>query len=275
MTVLQENFVLDDGIAIPKIGFGTWQIPNDDAASAVTMALENGYRHIDTAAVYGNEKGVGEAIRKSGISRAEMFITTKIPAECMTFEGARDYIEQSLANLGTPYIDLMLIHAPKPWPEMFTDTAPNYYEEKIAVYKAMEEAHAAGLIKTLGVSNFDVADLENILNNCSVAPTINQIRYHVGHTQDAIVTFCKENDILVEGYSPIATGKLLDDEVLASIAAKYDKSVAQLCIRYVLQNGLLPLPKSTHKNYIIDNAAIDFEISADDMLVLDTIKQDR
>ena len=271
MTVLQEKFTLEDGISIPAIGFGTWQIPNDQAEEATAVALKNGYTHIDTAAAYGNEEGVGKAVRGSGTAREELFITTKSPAECKTYEGARDHIEQSLATLDIGYIDLLLIHAPKPWSEMFTDSEEAYFSENIAVWKAMEEAHAAGLVKTLGVSNFDVEDLENILNNGTIAPTVNQIRYHVGYTQDEIVRFCKDNDILVEGYSPIATGRLLDDETLKVIADRYDKTVAQLCIRYVLQNGLLPLPKSTHEEYIIQNAAIDFEISTDDMALLDQI----
>lgn len=273
MSVLEDSFLLSDGVSIPVLGFGTWQIPNEQVNAAVEIALNNGYRHIDTAAAYGNEAGVGEAVRQSGIAREELFITTKIPAECKTYEGAKEHIEQSLAKLDLGYIDLLLIHAPQPWSEMFTDSEEKYYEGNAAVWKAMEEAHEAGLIKTLGVSNFAVSDLENILSTGTVKPTVNQIRYHVGHTQEEIVSFCKTHDILVEGYSPIATGRLLDNELLATISSRYDKTVAQLCIRYVLQNGLLPLPKSTHEEYIIQNAAIDFEISADDMALLNNVQE--
>lgn len=274
MSVLKSFDTLNNETTIPKIGFGTWQIPNAEVFEPVAMALRNGYRHIDTAAAYGNEAGVGEAVRASGIARDQLYITTKVPAELKSYEEAKHSIERSLELLDLEYIDLILIHAPKPWSEMFTDTTNTYYEENVAVWKALEDAYRAGTVKSIGVSNFSVEDLQNIQSHSDIVPAVNQIRYHIGHTQDEIVAYCKANNILVEGYSPIATGKLLHNDVVARIAKTYNKSVAQICIQYLLQNGILPLPKSTHEEYIIQNADLDFVISDDDIAALNDLESD-
>ena len=272
MSVLAETFTLANGIKIPKIGLGTWQIANDEVISPVAAALKNKYTHIDSAFGYQNEQGVGQAIRESGIARNELFVTTKIPAEVKTYEGAQEHIAKSLANLDLGYIDLLLIHAPKPWPKMWKSDDP-YFSENAAVWKAMEEAYQAGKVKSIGVSNFDVADLENLLNHCEIKPLVNQIRYHIGWTQDEIVAFCNKHGILVQGYSPIATGRLLNNEKVAEIAKKYHVSIAQLCIKYVLQNNILPLPKSVNAERIVQNTQLDFTISEEDMDYLNSIKE--
>ena len=270
MSILTETYELANGVKIPKMALGTWQVPDDVVVDSVGAALKNGYRHIDTAFAYQNEKGVGKAVRKSEIPRQELFITTKIPAEIKSYVEAVATIKKSLENLNMDYIDLLLIHAPKPWKEMFEGSKKTYFSENIEVWTAMEEAYKSGKVRAIGVSNFNVADIKNLTDNCEVKPTTNQIRFFIGNTQDEITIFCQGNDILVEGYSPIATGRLLKNETVAEMAKKYGKTITQLCIRYVLQRGTLALPKSTHEEYIIQNANVDFEISNEDMEYLNS-----
>jgi len=272
MGVLQEHFTLANGVQIPKVGFGTWQTPDDVAPQAVQTALRAGYEHIDTARAYQNEAGVGQGIRASGMARDEVFVTTKVPAQMKTYAEARASIETSLAQLRMDHVDLLLIHAPRPWPEMFTAGAPRYFDENVAVWKALEEAYQDGRARAIGVSNFQIDDIENITSRCDVAPLADQILFHIGHTQEELVEFCQGAGILVEAYSPIATGKLLDDPSIAVVASRLGKSVAQVCIRYALQKGTLPLPKSVHEQFIVEDAQVDFEISPDDMAALDAIQ---
>jgi len=274
MSVLDEQYTLANGLAIPKLGFGTWQTPNAVAPAAVQTAIRVGYTHIDTARAYQNEQGVGQGLRASGISRDQVFITTKVPAEFKTYEAAKKSIAKSLAELDMGPIDLLLIHAPKPWPEMFKPGAKRYFDENIAVWTAMQEALASGDVCAIGVSNFATDDIENITSHCDVAPVANQINFHVGYTQDDVVAYCQSHGILVEAYSPIATGALLDNAEIGAVASNLGKSVAQVCIRYALQKGCLPLPKSVHDEFIEANAQVDFELSNEDMAVLDTIKLD-
>ncbi len=266
--VLKEDFVLNNGVKIPKLGFGTWQIPDEVAEESVYFALKNGYRHIDTATAYRNEEGVGRGIKKSGLKREEIFITTKVPAWMKEPSEVEKTLDESLQKLGVDYIDLLLIHAPKPWPEIVAGTEKTYFDENIAVWKVMEKAYNEGKIRAIGVSNFTVEDMENLKKNCAVPITVNQIIMHIGKELHSTIEYCNKNGILVEGYSPIATGKLLGNEVVKRIADKLGVSVPRLCIRYVLQRGALPLPKSTHEEYIIENSKIDFTIPPEDMETL-------
>lgn len=269
--MLKEKFILNNGIEIPKIGFGTWQIENDVVFNPVTTALKAGYIHIDSASGYGNEQGVGEAVRASGIPRKDLFITTKVPAEVKSYAEARQNINTSLEKLDLDYIDLLLIHAPQPWDKPW-QSGHRYYEENKDVYRAMEEAYNAGKVKAIGVSNFFIDDLKNILAHCQIKPMVNQISFHIGNTQTETVAFCREHDILVEGYSPIATGRLLDNVEVGKMAEKYAVGIAQLCIKYVLQHGILPLPKSANDERIVQNTQLDFVISDEDMAYLDGLK---
>lgn len=271
--ILSEKYQLNNGTSIPKIAFGTWQISNDDVTDAVKAAISMGYRHIDTAAAYENERGVGKALNESGLCREEAFITTKIPAEVKTYEGAKAVIADSLKNLDTPYIDLMLIHAPKPWEELFGGSEKTYYEENLAVWKAMEEAVAAGQLRAIGVSNFEISDLQNIIDHAEIKPAVNQIRVHIGHTPAEVISYCKANGIVVMAFSPNATGKLLGHPVVTEIAAKYQVSVPQLSIRYDYQLGLIPLPRSTNPAHIAENKEIDFVISDEDMKRLSQVEE--
>lgn len=266
MTVLNNNFELSNGVTIPSIGFGTWQIPDGEVAyDSVAAAIKAGYRHIDTARAYGNEASVGKAIADSGIPRDEIFLTTKIPAEVKTYDGAIDAFEKSIAALGTDYVDLLLIHAPWPWQDMGSEHDAGNAE----VWRAMEEFHAAGRTRSIGVSNFLVSHIEKLLETAKVTPHANQIRFYIGDTQQEVTEYCQAKGILVEGYSPLATGAILGNEDVAAIAKKYDVSVAQLCIRYVLQKGVLPLPKTTNAGRMVENAAVDFVIADADMAYLD------
>lgn len=264
-----DFFTLANGVKIPAIGFGTWQIPSGDITyNSVIESLNAGYRHIDTAQAYGNEASVGKAILDSGIDRSEIFVTSKLPAEIKSYRTAQIASSMTMKKIGLDYIDLYLIHAPWPWNKIGAD----YTRENIEVWKAMEEFYESGRTRSIGISNFNVNDIDAILGSCRIKPMVNQIKLHISHPQNEIVNHCIKNDIIVEGYSPLATGKLLNNKDIARIAKKYGKSVPQLSIRYVLQKGALPLPKSTHPEYIRQNLDVDFMISPEDMQYLDGLK---
>ncbi len=269
MSIFTETYTLNNGIAIPKIGLGTWEIENDKAAQAVRDATKIGYRHIDTAEGYNNEAGVGEGIRTSGISRKELFVTTKLQAAYKTYDEAKAGIEQSLADLDIDYIDLMIIHAPQPW-ESFRE-GERFFEGNLEAWKALEEYYQLGKIKAIGVSNFDEIDLQNILDNSSVKPAVNQILCHVGNTPFKLIDFCQKNDILVEAYSPIAHGAIFGNTQVQAIADKYDVSLPQLCIKYDLQLNTVVIPKTANPAHMLSNAELDFIISENDMETLKTI----
>lgn len=263
---IQESIQMNNGRAIPVLGVGLWQVSREDAARVVKEGIELGYRHIDDAAAYRNEEEAGEGIRLSGIAREELFVTTKIPAEFKSYEKAKQSIDDSLKRLGLDYIDLILIHAPRPWPLMWTNI--NYDKQNVAVYKAMEETLQAGKVRAIGVSNFSEHDIENILKNCQVKPAVNQICVFAGNTPKNLIEFCKKNDIVVEAYSPLGTGKVMKNDKLKEMAAKYGVSLPQLAIAYTLQLGCVSLPKTTHKEYLAANKEVDFVISEEDMEAL-------
>lgn len=270
--ILQETFTLANGVSIPKLGLGTWRIPDADTAQVVRSAIDLGYRHIDTAQAYENEHGVGEGIRASGVSRDSIFVTTKLVAECKSFEGARDRIDGSLRALGVDYIDLMLIHSPQPWAEF--REGGHFFEGNLEAWRALEEAYAAGKLRAIGVSNFEADDLANLIEHGSVAPMVNQVLAHVGNTPFDLIDYSRSKGILVEAYSPVAHGAALGNKQLGELAQHYGVSIAQLCIRYCLQLGLLPLPKTANPAHLRDNAAIDFVISDADMDALKTLEND-
>lgn len=265
--MLEKKVKLSNGNAIPVIGLGTWQTPNEIAARVVQEGIEVGYIHIDTAIAYKNEVGVGEGLKLSNAKREDIFITSKIPADIKTYEGAKKAIEESVERLGVEYIDLMLIHCPVPWPKYMLGFK-GCYKENVEVYRAMEEAYEKGLIKNLGVSNFDVKDIQNILDHCKIKPVINQIVWYIGKRNVKVRDFCHENGILIEAYSPLGTGRLLGKKKLNEMAEKYGVSTAQLCIKFTLMDVDITLPKTTHKERMIQNAALDFEISPEDFEIL-------
>lgn len=271
--ILKETYTLSNGIKIPKLGLGTWFIKDEDAANAVTEAVKIGYRHIDTAQAYGNEAGVGKGVRSCGVPRDELFVTTKLAAEVKSYPAAVESINQSLSTLGLEYIDLMIIHSPQPW-NQFGDS-DRYFTGNTEAWRALEEAYQAGKLRAIGLSNFLQQDIDNILQSCTVKPMINQILAHISNTPHALIEYNTEHDILTEAYSPVGHGELLKNETLGELAAKYQVSVPQLCIRYCLQLGMLPLPKTGNPAHMKNNAELDFEILAADMDFLqhiDTIK---
>ena len=261
--ILEEKYTLSNGVEIPKLGLGTWFISDKDAVQAVKNAAKIGYRHIDTAQAYQNERGVGEGIRACGVKREDMFVTTKLAAEVKSYQEAVASIDGSLKTLGLEYIDLMIIHSPKPWAKFGGND--RYFEGNREAWRALEEAHKAGKLRAIGLSNFQKEDIDNILESCSVKPMVNQILAHISNTPKELIQYCKDNGLLVEAYSPIGHGELLKNQKVAEMAEKYNVSIPQLGIRYDLQLGLLPLPKTANPAHMKANAAVDFEISEEDM----------
>lgn len=266
-----ENFSLSNGVKIPKVGLGTWEINNDLAPKAIKDAVDVGYRHFDSAQGYQNEEGVGIGIRKCGENRENLFITTKLDASVKTYNETLKSIDDSLNRLQLDYIDLMLIHSPKPWDKFLENEL--YLNENKEVWRAFEIAYSQGKLRSIGVSNFSEIDLQNIFESCSVKPMVNQILAHISNTPQKLIEYCHSNNILVEAYSPMAHGELFKNQLVTKIASKYNVSVAQLAIKYCLQLGMLPLPKSGNIDNMKNNIELDFEISPSDMNLLLGIEQ--
>ncbi len=248
-----------------KLGLGTWFIADDKAEDAVRAAVEIGYRNIDTAQAYGYGRGVGEGVRSAGVPREELFVSTKLAAEIKAYDGAAAAIDGSLEKLGLDYVDLMLIHSPQPWNDF---RGGDYAEGNREAWRALEDAFEAGKLRSIGISNFEQADVENILGSCSVAPQVNQLLVHAGNTPTDLLAYCASKDLLVEAYSPIAHGEILKNADIAAMAANYGVSVPQLCIRYTLQLGTVSLPKTANAEHMRSNAEVDFVISDADMNAL-------
>lgn len=274
MNLLNQTLTLNNGVEIPQIALGTWQTPATEAVNAVQFALNNGYKHIDGAHDYENSKGTGVGIKASNVKREDIFITSKIRGEAKTYEATMDQFFEELEDLDTDYIDLVLVHCPTPWRffQRASEKRPSFYEENLQVWRALEELHDKGFIRAIGVSNFNADDLKNIIDNGRIKPVVNQIKFHIGDTQDEIVQYCQENDILIEAYSSLGTGRLLGNEDIKAIADKYGVSIPQLCYRYPVQKGHIVIPKSVHEEYILANAELDFEISEEDMAILDAME---
>lgn len=267
MAAIHETYDLNCGMRIPKIGLGTWMINDGIVDMAVVDAVSMGYTHIDTAQAYENERGVGHGIRMCKARREDLFVTSKVDADKKDYASAAVSIDRSLKDLGLDYLDMMLIHAPQPWEED-DDSEERYFEANIEVWEALEDAQTAGKVHAIGVSNFDEADIQNILDNCSVVPAVNQVQCHIGHTPLELIDFCRDHDILVEAFSPVAHGALLGRPELKRIASKFEASVAALCVRYCLQLGTVVLPKATSVVHMADNAHVNFEIPDEDMELL-------
>jgi diketogulonate reductase-like aldo/keto reductase len=269
--ILEEKYTLSNGVEIPKLGLGTWFITNENVAQAVKDAAKIGYRHIDTAQAYGNESGVGDGIRAFGAKREDMFVSTKLAAEVKSYEKAVASIDNSLKTLGLDYVDLMLIHGPQPWTKFRGED--HYFEGNREAWRALEEAYNDGKLRAIGLSNFEKTDLDNILESCSVKPMVNQILAHISNTPKELIQYTQEKSMLVEAHSPIAHGELLKKQEVIRIAEKYGVSVPQLSIRYDLQLGLLPLPKTANPAHMKNNADVDFVISEENMEFLKNVDQ--
>ncbi|SHK24480.1 Aldo/keto reductase [Anaerocolumna jejuensis DSM 15929] len=265
MKNLTDTYVLNNGVKIPCIGFGTWQTPEGEVAyESVKAALECGYRHIDTAAMYGNEASVGRAVKESGIKREDIFITSKLGNTQHGYEDTKEAFLQTLANLGTDYLDLYLIHWPNP-----IKYRNSWQDANAGSWKAMEEFYEQGKVSALGISNFLPHHIDALLETAKIKPAINQIRLCPGLTQEEVSAYCLEHDILLEAYSPLGTGKLFTVEKMQELAAKYGKTIAQVGIRWSLQMGYLPLPKSVTPSRIKENTEIfDFTLTEEDAAVI-------
>lgn len=268
--ILEEAVTLSNGVEIPKIGLGTWMIPNSDAKDAVKNAVSLGYRHIDTAQVYLNEEGVGKGINSCGVSREELFVTSKVAAEIKNYSDAKKSIDETLKRINLDYIDLMLIHCPQPWEEFRGEK--RYFAENKEVWKALEEAYEEKKVRSIGVSNFLIDDLENIFTDCKIKPMVNQFLTHISETPLDLIEFCKKENIVCEAYSPIAHGKMLNNPIISEFASKYGVSVARFCIRYTLQLGMVSLPKTANPDRMKENIQVDFEITEKDMEKLKKLK---
>ena len=269
--ILQESYRLANGVQIPKLGLGTWFIEDDKAAQAVRNAVAAGYRLIDTAQAYGNERGVGEGVRTCGLPREQLFVTSKVAAEAKSYEAAAQSIDETLAKMGLEYLDMMIIHSPQPWAEFRVEN--RYFAENKEVWRALEDAYEAGKLRAIGVSNFLQDDLENLLEGCRIKPMANQILLHITNTDKALLEYCRAQGILVEAYSPIAHGEALKNPAITRMAEKYGVTPARLCIRYVLQLGTVALPKTANPAHMRDNSAVDFQISPEDMQTLEAMEK--
>jgi len=269
--ILQETYTLSNGVDIPKLGLGTWLIDKADAAQAVKDAVKIGYRHIDTAQDYNNEAEVAEGIKGSGVSRDEIFLTTKLSAQYKSYKDSLAAIDGSLQRMGLDHVDLMIIHSPQPWGDF--GKSDRFFEGNQAAWRALEEAQKAGKIRAIGLSNFQEQDIDNILKSCSVAPMVNQILAHVSNTPAELIQYSQAKRMLVEAYSPIGHGELFKNRRIVQMAEKYGVSVPQLCIRYTLQLDLVSLPKTANPDHMKSNADVDFNISGDDMKVLKNLEK--
>lgn len=263
------NYTLNNGNTIPALGFGTWQTPSGDVAEqSVIAALEAGYRHIDTAAIYGNEESVGLGIKNSGVPREEIFLTSKLWNTEHSYDKAKAAIQESLDKLGVDYLDLYLIHWPNP-----LDYRDNWEEGNAGAWKAMEEAVDRGILRAIGVSNFHPRHIKALFKTARITPAVNQIYLNPSDQQEEVVAFNKDNGILSQAYSPLGTGEILDNNDLKDLAKKYDKTLAQVAIRWSLQKGFNPLPKSVTPERIVENFDVfDFEINDEDMKFIDGLK---
>ncbi len=267
-----HTIALNNGVKIPQLGLGTWFIDDSKVADAVKAAVQLGYRHIDTAQAYGNERGVGEGVRTCGVAREDLFVVSKVAAEHKTYEEAKAGIDETLKKMELDYLDMMIIHSPQPWVEV-NQSENRYKEGNRQAWRALEEAYNEGKLKAIGVSNFQIEDLESLMATAKIKPMVNQVLCHISNTPVELIEFCQKSNIAVEAYSPIAHGVILNQPEIQAMAEKYNVSVPQLCIRYTLQLGAISLPKTANPEHMKTNAEVDFEISAEDMETLKNFKK--
>lgn len=263
-TSLSSVYTLINGVQIPCIGFGTWKMPDEVAEEAVMNAISCGYHHIDTAAAYFNETGVGKGIKKSGIERKDIFVTSKLPNVDHGYDNVLRSFEESLNRLQLDYLDLYLIH----WP-VIEEYKDNYEEDILNTWRAFEKLYEEKKVRAIGVSNFMKEHLEILIKHGKVKPMVNQIQFNPQCIEEKLHAYCNEQGIIVEAWSPLIQGQAFERQILKDMAEKYNKTIAQICVRFVVQHGVIPIPKSTHKERIINNADVfDFVISEEDMKLI-------
>lgn len=271
MSIFEETDTLTNGVKIPRFALGVWEIDDNKVADAVSSAIKIGYRHIDTAQAYGNERGVGEGIRQSGVAREDIFVNSKVAAELKTYDEAKQSIDETLNKMQLDYLDMMIIHNPQPWVEVNQST-DRHFEGNLEAWRALEDAMKEGKLRAIGVSSFEKVDLDNLIQNSDTKPMVNQILSHIGSTPLDLIKYSQENEIVVEAFSPIAHGLAMQNDAIKAMAAKYNVSVPQLSIRYDWQLGTVVLPKTENPDHMKSNSEIDFEISAEDMETLKKVQ---
>ncbi len=262
-----RTFQMSHGPIIPAVGFGTAPLKGEEAYQAVLEALKAGYRHIDTAAIYMNEEMVGQAIRDSRLDRETLFITSKLDASIKSYQGAIDAYEASLKRLKLETLDLFLIHAPWPWDQKYSE----HDAGNVAAFNGLIDLYKSGRVRAIGVSNFELQDLKNLQKHCEMLPHVNQIKCHIGHFPEELIRYCHAHDIVVQAYSPLGRGHILDHALIHEMAKKYDVTPAQICLRYPLEKNVLPLPRSSKTQNIKTNLALDFVLDQADVKKLDSL----
>ena len=272
--VFDNKITLSNDVKVPQLALGTWLIDDGKVTDAVKAAVEIGYRHIDTAQAYGNERGVGEGVRTCGILRDEIFVTSKVSAEHKDYKSAAEGIDETLHKMELDYLDMMIIHSPQPWKEV-NQSDDRYVEGNREAWRALEDAYKAGKLRAIGVSNFLREDIDSLWETAQIKPMVNQVLCHILNTPLELIVYCQSKGIVMEAYSPVAHGEALKNKAIAEMAKKYGVSVPQLCIRYDIQLGMIVLPKTANPEHMRSNADVDFIISDEDITALkeiDTIK---
>ena len=270
---MKEYYTLNDGFKIPKIGYGTYNEAFEDNKKAIRTAIDCGYRFFDTASLYETERSLGCALKESGLKREEVIIETKLWIDEMGSKNVRTALEKSLKRLQMDYIDIYMIH----WPRQTGADDENWKELDIETYGAMEELVAEGLVGRLGLSNFLPHHLKNILDNCKIRPVVDQLELHPGYSQEAAVSYCKENGVLPMAWSPLGRGRenaTMGNAILVRLAEKYERSIQQINLRFLLQKGILPIPKASSYEHMMDNLNVfDFELTDEDVSMLSCMPQ--
>ncbi len=260
-------FVLNNGVKIPELAYGTYKAAEGEAYENIQTAIESGYRCFDTASFYGTECSLAKAIEQSKARRNDLFIASKVWKTEMGYEETKAAFARTLEHLCTDYLDLYLIHWPLPSPDF-----KEWKQLDLETWRAMEELYQAGKIRALGFSNFLPHHIENILEHCQVPPVVNQIEFHPGHTQEAVLQYCKEHDILVQAWSPLGRGRVLKDALIAGLSEKYHVSAAQICLRFALQKGVMPLVKASSLERMNENRDVfSFALTKEEMYQIDTM----
>lgn len=272
--MFHETVTLSNGVIVPQLALGTWLIDDDKVAEAVRAAVSMGYRHVDTAQAYANERGVGEGIRTCGIPRDQLFVTSKVAAEHKTYEAAAASIDDTLRQMGLDYLDMMIIHSPQPWVEV-NQSENRYIEGNRAAWRALEDAYRSGKLRAIGVSNFLEGDIDSLWETAEIKPMVNQVLCHISNTPLALIEYCQCKGIVMEAYSPVAHGEAMKNPAIRAMAEKYGVSIPQLCIRYDLQLGMITLPKTANPAHMKSNSEVDFMISTEDMETLKRIERIR
>ena len=264
-----KSITLSNGVTVPQLALGTWLISDEKVGAAVEAAIGLGYRHIDTAQAYGNERGVGEGVRASGMPRDQIFVTSKVAAEHKDYRSAADGIDETLRRTGLDYLDMMIIHSPQPWKEV-NQSDNRYIVGNREAWRALEDAYKAGKLRAIGVSNFLKEDIDSLWGNAEIKPMVNQVLCHISNTPLNLIEYCQGKGIVMEAYSPVAHGEAMKISAVGQMAEKYGVTIPQLCIRYDIQLGMIVLPKAANPEHMKTNADVGFVISEADM---DTLKR--